>query len=96
MPLTRLLLAVMVVAGLGTAAPGDELQAAVRAVPRGEAPERTNRLRFLSFYGNGNAEEITVADRGTLVDVHANVIATNNLTVCEQAWRADKLQCMLT
>ena len=56
----------------------------------------TNNLRFLSFYGNGNAEEVTAADRAALVDVSANLIATNNLTVCKQAWHAEKLRCMLT
>lgn len=56
----------------------------------------TNNLRFLSFYGNGNAEEVTAADRSALLKVQANLIATNNLTVCKQAWHAEKLRCMLT
>ena len=60
---------------------------------RAKAP---NNLRFLSFYGNGNAEEVTAADRAALVNAHANLIATNNLTVCKQAWHAEKLRCMLT
>jgi hypothetical protein len=59
-------------------------------------PNRTNNIRFLSFYGNGNAEQVTAADQKTLVNVNANMIATNNLTVCEQAWHGHRLKCMLT
>jgi hypothetical protein len=57
---------------------------------------RTNNIRFLSFYGNGNAEEVSDADRTALVNVHANAIATNNITVCEQAWHSQRLKCILT
>eukprot|EP01052_Picozoa_sp_SAG31_P007976 SAG31_NODE_392_length_16294_cov_17.221241_5_plen_321_part_00 len=59
-------------------------------------PLRTNNIKFLSFYGNGNAEEVSQSDRTTLLNVHANAIATNNLTVCEQAWHAQGVKCILT
>ena len=56
----------------------------------------SNNIRFLSFYGNGNAEQVTTNDVTALVNANANMVATNNLTVCTQAWHEHKLKCMLT
>ena len=56
----------------------------------------SNSIRFLSFYGNGNAEQVTTNDVTALVNANANMVATNNLTVCTQAWHEHKLKCMLT
>ena len=62
------------------------------ALPYGSS----NNIRFLSFYGNGNAEQVTTSDVRALVDANANMVATNNLTVCTQAWYDHNLKCMLT